>query len=324
VAAQCASTVTRASGFLVVWLLVFAAPAPSHADVALLLGESYGRFGSVSPLGHAAVYLSRVCAESPTVLRRCVPGETGVVISRYHRVAGFDWLAIPLIPYLYAVDRADQVPSSADSAAVFALRDSYRRSHLTDLIPSAPSGEAPRGDWSQLMGSTYDRTIVAFALKTSAAQDDELIRTLNDRENSVRFNLLFRNCADFARDVINLNYPRALRSNVIADLGFTTPKQIAKSLVKYGSRRPELELKAFVIPQIPGHRRDSRDARGVLESLVKTKKYVIPLALLQPWIPTGFAAGYVLNGRFRPQAHALHTYEPIGLEEQALLAAASE
>ena len=33
--------------------------------------------------GHAAVYLSGVCAETPLVLRRCGPGETGVVLSRY-------------------------------------------------------------------------------------------------------------------------------------------------------------------------------------------------------------------------------------------------
>ena len=54
--------------------------------------------------GHAAVYLSGVCAESPIVLRKCAPGELGAVISRYDGVHGYDWLAVPLIPYLYAVE----------------------------------------------------------------------------------------------------------------------------------------------------------------------------------------------------------------------------
>jgi hypothetical protein len=48
---------------LALCLLVLSGPTPSYADVVLLLGESYGRFGSFSPMGHAAVYLTRVCAE---------------------------------------------------------------------------------------------------------------------------------------------------------------------------------------------------------------------------------------------------------------------
>ena len=67
--------------------------------------EPYGGFGSVNPTGHGALYFNHICAESPTQLRMCLPGERGVVISRYHKVAGYDWLAIPLVPYLYAVDQ---------------------------------------------------------------------------------------------------------------------------------------------------------------------------------------------------------------------------
>jgi hypothetical protein len=85
-----------------------------------------------------------------------------------------------------------------------------------------------------------------------------------------------------------------------------------------------MELSAFVIPQILGSRRDSRRTRGVLESLVKTKKYAIPLAVVQPWLPTGFAAGYLVTGRFDPARHAVITYAPADLEEQALRAALAE
>ena len=31
-----------------------------------------------------------------------------------------------------------------------------------------------------------------------------------------------------------------------------TPKQVAQSLVKYGKEHPEVEMWAFVIPQVPG------------------------------------------------------------------------
>jgi len=72
-------------------------------QAALLLEEPYSYDGTFAGTGHTAVYLARVCAETPFQLRRCGPGEQGVVISRYHGIAGHDWIAIPLIPYLYAV-----------------------------------------------------------------------------------------------------------------------------------------------------------------------------------------------------------------------------
>src|SRR5579872_1052385 len=101
--------------------------AAARADVTLLLEEPYGAFGGMTPTGHAAIYLSRVCAATPVLLRRCRPGELGVVISRYHRIDHYDWVAIPLMPYLYAVDRPEEVPGSIDPKAVAALQDHYRR-----------------------------------------------------------------------------------------------------------------------------------------------------------------------------------------------------
>src|SRR5580700_3277481 len=80
------------------------------SSATLLLEEPYGKLGFFTATGHAAVYLSGVCAETPLVLRACEPGEQGIVISRYDGVGGYDWVAIPLIPYLYAVDRAEDIP----------------------------------------------------------------------------------------------------------------------------------------------------------------------------------------------------------------------
>lgn len=298
--------------------IVVGGPGVASADAVLLLGESYGRFGAFSPTGHTAVYLTRVCAETPTELRRCEAGETGAVISRYHRVGGRDWVAVPLIPYLYAVEKASDVPEFATAVDVLALRDSYRRARFADLVPDAPSNDPPKGDWVQLVGSAYDRRIIAFSVATTPEQDDELIAELNGRANRKRFNLLLRNCADFAKDIINFYHPRAMRSSFLADLGLTTPKQISKSLVKYGSRRPEVQLSAYVVPQIPGSRRESRHPRGVLEGLVKTKKYLVPLAFAHPGLPVGLAAGYLLGGRFDPMRHAIDTLGPDDIEQRAI------
>jgi hypothetical protein len=80
-------------------MLSIAGASKAYGDASLLIEEPYGFFGSVNLTRHSAIYLNRVCAESPTVLRRCQPGETGVVVSRYSRIRSFDWVAIPLLPY---------------------------------------------------------------------------------------------------------------------------------------------------------------------------------------------------------------------------------
>src|SRR5580700_4802173 len=126
----------------------------ARAEATLFLEEPYSYDGALAGTGHAAVYLDGVCAETPVKLRLCRPDETGVVLSRYHRVAGYDWIAIPLIPYLYAVDGADEVPLSVDKNQAWALRDAYRRKYLEKLAPDDASGQAPIGDWTQLVGSS--------------------------------------------------------------------------------------------------------------------------------------------------------------------------
>ena len=135
----------RSSSLVLMLLLLLSGQA--SAKLALLLEEPFGAFGYVNPTGHAAIYLSDVCAASPTELRPCKPGEFGVVLSRYYHVAGYDWMAIPLLPYLYAVDSISEVPQTADRPSEAALRDAWRREHLLDLIPDASNGEPPRRNW---------------------------------------------------------------------------------------------------------------------------------------------------------------------------------
>ncbi len=282
----------------------------SQAQATLLMEEPFGLFGSMNPTGHAAIYLSRICADGPTRVRRCAPGEMGAVISRYHKIAGYDWIAMPLLPYLYAVDEADEVPSNPTKETVESLRDQYRRSYLTSLAPDTVSGGTPKGEWTQLIGASYDRKIYGFELETSAEQDEAMIAYLNDRRNTAHFNLLFSNCSDFARELFNAYYPHALHRNLIADSGFTTPKEIAKLLVRYSKHHEDLQFSAFVIPQVPGRLGRSSSTRGVLESLVKTKKYALPLVCLHPWIAGGMGLAYLASGRFNPSHYAETVYDP--------------
>jgi hypothetical protein len=279
--------------------------ASARGDVTILLEEPYSYDGAFAGTGHAAVYLTRVCAASPTRLRRCGPGEPGVVVSRYHRIAGLDWVAIPLYPYLYAVDRPQDIPLFADAKLKADLRDHYRRKYLEDIVPDEASGAAPGGDWYELIGSAYDRTLYGFRIETSAEQDDAFIARYNAMANRESYKLVSRNCADFVRDAVNFYYPKAVKRGLFSDLEVSTPKHTAKSLAQYSGRHPELQFTTFVVPQVPGSIKRSRPVRGLTESVFKAKKYELPLLIVQPFVAGGFAVAYVAGGRFNPAHDAL-------------------
>lgn len=294
----------RALGPVVIAFLFSSAFA--HASATLFLEEPYGHLGFFTSTGHAAVYLSGVCAETPVKLRPCAPGETGVVISRYDGVAGYDWVAIPLIPYLYAVERPEEVPLFADAKTTLFLRDQYRRRHLQDIVPDSNDGEIPRGNWYELVGSSYDRTIYGFEIETTPSQDAALIRKLNSSRNDSHFHITFRNCADFAKDILNFYYPKSFHRSLVGDLGMTSPKQLAKLMTKYAARHPELQFSRMVIEQVPGSMPRSTAVHGVVESFVKAKKYIVPTIVFSPAVAASVAAVYVGTGtgRFNPERGA--------------------
>jgi len=296
----------RRSFDAVVFLLLMWSSVQARASATLLLEEPYSVDGTFAGTGHVAVYLDRVCADTPFQLRRCKVGEQGVVLSRYHGIAGYDWFAIPLVPYLYAVEQPEQVPLYADPKLVLFLRDQYRRKHFQQFIPDAAEGGVPEGPWVQLVGSSYDRTSYAFEIETSAEKDDELIRNLNARNNVGMYRLLSSNCADFVKGIINFYYPGALHRGIIGDFGVTTPKQIAKCLMRFTKHHAELESAHYVIPQVPGTMKRSKPVRGVVESAFKAKKYMAPLLVWHPAIVACFAAAYFSGSTgFDPGKHAL-------------------
>jgi hypothetical protein len=250
-------------------MMVVLSAAMAHASATLLLEEPYGKLGFFTATGHAAVYLSRVCAETPILLRSCAPGELGAVISRYDGIGHYDWVAIPLIPYLYAVDQSEDIPLFVDPKMVSFLRDQYRRKHLEAVAPDSVDGAPPSGNWYELAGSAYDRAAYAFEIETSPAQDQAFIRAYNAAPNRSHFRTVSRNCADFAKDVINFYYPKALHRSIVADVGIATPKQMAKRMVKFSERHPQVAFSRYVIPQVPGSAARSTAVHGVVESFFK-------------------------------------------------------
>lgn len=287
-------------------LLFFLCSIPrAQAGATLFLGEPYGYDGAFAGTGHAAVYLSRICATSPVILRLCVPGETGIVLSRYRAIGGFDWIAIPRIPYLYAVEETEDIPLLAHKKLVAFLRDRYRRDHLESLVPDLPGGGTPDGDWYELVGASYLRTIYAFEIETSPDQDAKLIVMLNNRSNRQRWNLITANCADFVRQIISFYYPHSVHRSIIGDLGVTTPKQLARTLSKYSQRHPELKASKYVIPQVPGSIGRSKRVKGVFEVMLTSKKYMLPIFLFHPYAAGTAVAVYVQHWHFNPGRNAL-------------------
>ncbi|NYF91743.1 hypothetical protein RBB79_18950 [Tunturiibacter empetritectus] len=183
------------------------------------------------------------------------------------------------------------------------MRDQYRRDHLLELAPDVEKGkkvgEAPGGEWTQLVGASYDRRIYGFQIQTTAEEDEEFMNRFNDSRNTGHFNLLFHNCADFSRTLLDVYYPHSVHRNIFSDLGITTPKQVARSLTKYADQHPDLKFSTFMIPQVPGSIKRSHPIDGVLEAVVKSKKYVVPLAVLNPEVAAGFVVAYLTDGRFK-------------------------
>ena len=284
-----------AFALMALWLLTGAGTF-CHAQAALLMEEPYGFFGALNPTGHTAIYFERICAATPVKLRRCRPGELGAVIARYQGMAGYDWVAIPLIPYLYSVEDASEVPARVDRETVQRFRERYHEAHLMSL-GDVHEGGLMHGGWTELIGVAYERRIYAFRFNTTATEDDIFIARMNSGTNHTHFHLLFNNCADFARVVLNEYFPRTFRRSIFPDAGMTTPKQITYKLVRYARKHPDTQLQVFEIPQIPGYRRSSRSNKSISESLVTTA-YAVPLAIANPYLAGGLFVDYLVRGRY--------------------------
>ena len=269
-----------------------------RAQSALLLEQPYGLFGLLNPTGHNAIYLQNVCAATPVKLRLCHAGEMGVVIARYKGIDGYDWIAIPLVPYLYSVENLSEVPARVNGESVRRMRERYREEHLEMLGRDLAPGNITRDGWSELLGVAYERAIYAFRFETTPAQDEALIAKMNAGPNRSHFNLLFNNCADFARKVLNTYFPHAFGRSIFPDAGITTPKQVAHKLVKYARKHPQLDLAVFKISQVPGYRRHSHSNKSIDGSFVTTP-YVIPIMLLNPYVAGGLAVDYLARGSYR-------------------------
>ena len=312
-------------------LLLALAPSTARADVSVLLLEGVGVAGEFTGSGHAAIYLSNICSDGPVELRLCQPGETGVVISNYPgfgKDASYEWIATPVIPYLYGVENEKDIPLYANGKIRRFLRETYRQKHLRSVIPDNADGSIPEGSWRTMLGMTFNRDIYSFNIKTTSEEDEKFLKEFTSLPNENRFNSFNRNCADFVRKTINRYFPQAARRDLINDFGISTPKAIAKSLTQYATDRPELLFTITRYPQVAGPIWRSSDNRNFTETAFTSKKYVIPSLLFEPALIGIFASTYLITGRF--DVHQAHQKLPtpeiaqLNLEEDRLNRAKSQ
>lgn len=281
--------------------------------MALIVGEPFGSFGTMMPEGHASIYLDDLCVETAVRLRACHPGELGAVISRYHdlRHPELDWVAFPLPVFLYGTADLHAVPGFMNAAQEADLRERYRLANLTAFVPDRVNkrGDAvppPYGDWDEGIGAAFDRRLLVYSFDTTQAQDEAALHWLNDRPNRRSYTLGRHNCADFAADLLRIALPReALRRNVLADFDMTTPKTLAREVDAYGRAHPELHLRVYEVPQLPGSLRRSRPIRGAAESFLKTKRYFAVIVVLQPELLLADWIFYEKRGKWTPGLDAV-------------------
>lgn len=284
--------------------VLLAACSQLHADVGLLLNETFG--GGVNgwtSSGHAALYFSRLCPESPLKLRLCHAGEPGSVVSNYNRLGedqNYEWNAVPLDVYLYGVEDEADRPLLAWPAVRLALQERYRQIYMPETCTGPECLSDPDANWRDLVASTFVRDTYLFLAKTTLEQDLKVMQWLNSSPNVNRYSGFTNNCANFAARILNTYFPGSARADRINDFTVTSPKAIAKSFTHYGGRHPTLDLRVFRFSQMPGAYKPSNDCRKGTEALFRSKRWLFPL-LLRPHELAFFTGSYLLTGRFNPE-----------------------
>ncbi|HXW57376.1 MAG TPA: hypothetical protein VEJ67_16615 [Candidatus Cybelea sp.] len=292
-----------ASGFAFLALCLLCPRA--SADVGVVLNESLDTsVARITGSGHSAVFLSRVCPETPVKLRLCRPGEEGSVISNYTTLGEdqpFEWNVAPLSIYLYGVEDGRQRPLFASEKVKHALEERYREKYLAGYCDTEFCRTSNKAEWREMVAATISRSIYIFVIKTTVQQDEQLIAELNREANRNHFNGVTRNCATFTRRIVNTYFPGATSPEYINDFGMTSPKAIARSFTHYALKHPGSGFYVLHFAQVPGTYKRSSECREGTEQLYHSKKLLVPMAIFAPHELAVVAASYALTGRFNPE-----------------------
>jgi hypothetical protein len=303
-------------------LLMAIVSARASADVGVVLNESLDEsMDRITGTGHMAVYFSRLCADSPTKLRMCGPGEFGSVMSTYINIGedrSVEWNIVPLNVYLYGVEDPRNRPIFGSFKIKRALEERYRENYLSALCETLSCQTSNKAEWREMVAATLIRGMYFFVVDTSVEQDRQLIEEFNNAPNENHFNGATNNCADFARRIVNTYFPHAASRDVLNDFGMTSPKAVARTFTHYAQRHPELNLRVMHFAQVPGTIKRSSEVRAGTEQLLRSKKLLIPMAVFANEALPVVAASFVITGRFNPNKE-FEKYPATNLSPEDLL-----
>jgi hypothetical protein len=288
-----------------IWALMVACvcwPGNARADLGVMIADPTNMGSSAfTHAGHALVYMSAVCAETPVRARLCDTGEQGSVVTafpNFKELQPYRWNMIPLSLYLEGSMTPGERLLYGSHAVGDALEERTRTEYLGGVCGAACPMES-HSYWRDGVATTIDRDVFVYAVKTTREQDEAVVKWLNAEPNVNHYNGMTNNCAVFTRALMNLVFPHSVHRDFLNDLGMMSPKSAARSFSHWSQRRPELGFYSMHFPQKPGSLPRSGTASSGTETAIHIKKYLIAAALIGDHEVAGsFFVAYFFTGRF--------------------------
>ncbi len=302
VSASFPRAVTQA--LVLAFLLICVVCPRADSSIGVVLNESlHESMDRITGTGHAAVYFSNICPDSPIRLRLCRSGELGSVISTYVNIGEdeqFGWNIVSLSVYLYGVEDPQNRPLFGSVKIKHLLEERYRDNYLSEYCKTIACQTSFKAEWRELVAATLIRGVYIFAVDSTDEQDRSIIAEFNAAANENHFNGVTRNCADFVKQTINTYFPHAVRRDFLNDFGMTSPKAVARTFSHFALRHPDAHFHVMHFAQAPGTIQRSSEVRAGTEQLFRSKKWLFPMLIFAHYELPFAATSYLLTGRFNP------------------------
>lgn len=285
----------------------------ASADIGVIINENFMQGTRFITGGHLSLYISNACADTPFSIRMCEPGESprGIVVNRYEKISDQkqDWIAVPLIPFLYGVEDVDQAPLLTSGRVQKMLSKRFYKKHLETIIPPDNSGLIPSGSFNYIPGQTFKRDVISLSMESSIEEESKLVDAINARTNITYYNLFKANCSDFVSEILTAIFePKGGLPKLKYDQLIKTPKGVASRFWQNAKASPGRALFVSRFGQIPSddYLRSKR-ADTFADILFNKVPLVIGL-----WSPVALVAGkiYLNQIDMRPEEELERHFNP--------------
>jgi hypothetical protein len=211
----------------------------------------------------------------------------------------YAWNLVPLSIFLNGSPTPGNRLLYASNFVKQSLELHAREGIFEDICADNACPQLPHSYWRDMVAATADRDLFLYAVETTPTQDQQAVDFLNHHPNINRYNPITNNCADFTSALVNAIFPHSVHRDPLNDIGLMGPKAAARSFTRWALQRPELGFYTMHFPQQPGPLPRGGLARSGTETVIHTKKYLIPAIVFGDFeLPTSIFAAYIFTGRF--------------------------